>query len=70
MPQFGVPTHYDNTNYGHHLQLTMQQAVLHHFPNVQSTYRFTHRDANVYFTRSCYEQFVVAISRAYTFSLP
>ncbi|KAH9057885.1 nicotinate phosphoribosyltransferase [Lactarius vividus] len=37
-------------------KLTMQQAVLHHFPSVQATYRFTHRDANVYFTRPCYEQ--------------
>jgi nicotinate phosphoribosyltransferase len=52
---------------GHCLQLTMQQAVLHHFPTVQATYRFTHRDTNVYFTRSCYETFVVAISRAHTF---
>ena len=54
-------------NHGHLLQLTMQQAVLHHFPGVQATYRFTHRDANVYFTRSCYEKFLVTISRAHTF---
>ncbi|KAI0270803.1 Quinolinate phosphoribosyl transferase [Russula aff. rugulosa BPL654] len=33
--------------------LTMQQAVLHHFPEAQTTYKFTHRDANVYFTRQC-----------------
>ena len=51
------------------IQLTMQQAVLHHFPTVETTYRFTHRDANVYFNRACYEMFVVAISRAHTFSL-
>ncbi|KAH9178346.1 nicotinate phosphoribosyltransferase [Lactarius sanguifluus] len=50
-------------------KLTMQQAVLHHFPSVQATYRFTHRDANVYFTRPCYEQFVVAISQFTTLSL-
>ncbi|KAH8994801.1 nicotinate phosphoribosyltransferase [Lactarius akahatsu] len=50
-------------------KLTMQQAVLHHFPSVQVTYRFTHRDANVYFTRSCYEQFVVAISQFTALSL-
>jgi len=50
-------------------KLTMQQAVLHHFPSVQATYRFTHRDANVYFTRSCYERFVVAISQFTTLSL-
>ncbi|KAI0249857.1 nicotinate phosphoribosyltransferase [Lactifluus subvellereus] len=47
----------------------MQQAVLHHFPDAQSTYRFTHRDANVYFTRPCYEQFVAAISQFSTLSL-
>lgn len=47
----------------------MQQAVLHHFPTVQATYRFTHRDANVYFTRTCYEMFVVAISQFHILSL-
>jgi nicotinate phosphoribosyltransferase len=50
-------------------KLTMQQAVLHHFPGVQATYRFTHRDANVYFTRSCFKQFVEAISQFSTLSL-
>ncbi|KAF8274821.1 nicotinate phosphoribosyltransferase [Lactarius quietus] len=50
-------------------KLTMQQAVLHHFPSVQTTYRFTHRDADVYFNRSCYEQFVVSISQFSTVSL-
>lgn len=50
-------------------KLTMQQAVLHHFPTVQATYRFTHRDANVYFTRTCYEMFVVAISQFHILSL-
>jgi nicotinate phosphoribosyltransferase len=50
-------------------KLTMQQAVLHHFPTVQATYRFTHRDANVYFTRTCYEMFVGAISQFHILSL-
>jgi len=42
-------------------KLTMQQAVLHHFPDVQATYRFTHRDKNIYFTRTCIEQFHAAV---------
>ena len=45
----------------------MQQAVLHHFPDAQSTYQFTHRDANIYFTRQCYEQFATTIPRAHAF---
>jgi len=44
---------------------SMQQAVLHHFPDAQSTFKFTHRDAGVYFNRQCYEQFVAVIPRAY-----
>ncbi|KAI0313181.1 nicotinate phosphoribosyltransferase [Amylostereum chailletii] len=43
-------------------KLTMQQAVLRCFPDVQSTYRFTHRDKDVYFTRACYERFKEAVS--------
>ena len=37
----------------------MQQAVLHHFPDAQSTYQFTNRDASIYSTCQCYEQFAV-----------
>ncbi|EGN99004.1 hypothetical protein SERLA73DRAFT_108274 [Serpula lacrymans var. lacrymans S7.3] len=43
-------------------KLTMQQAVLSHFPEAQATYRFTHRDNNVYFTRSCIDEFESALS--------
>jgi nicotinate phosphoribosyltransferase len=43
----------------------MQQAVLHHFPEAQATYRFTHRDTDVFFTRKCIEEFKVAVSRTY-----
>ncbi|KAI0259862.1 nicotinate phosphoribosyltransferase, partial [Gloeopeniophorella convolvens] len=50
-------------------QLTMQQAVLHHFPDAQCTYRFVHRDPDVYFTRACYEQFVASISQFSTLAL-
>ncbi|KAI9462158.1 nicotinate phosphoribosyltransferase [Russula earlei] len=50
-------------------KLTMQQAVLHHFPSAHTTYRFTHRDAGVYFTRQCYEEFVAAVPQFSTLSL-
>ncbi|KZT63456.1 nicotinate phosphoribosyltransferase [Daedalea quercina L-15889] len=42
---------------------TMQQAVLHHFPDVHATYRFTHRDKDVPFTRECIDAFREAVSR-------
>ncbi|KAI0714393.1 nicotinate phosphoribosyltransferase [Cerioporus squamosus] len=38
-------------------KFTMQQAVLQHFPGVEGTYRFTHRDKDVYFTRECFDHF-------------
>ncbi|EJF55844.1 nicotinate phosphoribosyltransferase [Dichomitus squalens] len=38
-------------------KFTMQQAVLQHFPGVEGTYRFTHRDKDVYFTRECFDRF-------------
>lgn len=41
----------------------MQQAVLHHFPDVQATYRFTHRDKDVPFTRECIDTYRAAVSR-------
>jgi len=41
----------------------MQQAVLHHFPEAQATYRFTHRDTDVFFTRKCIEEFETAVSQ-------
>jgi nicotinate phosphoribosyltransferase len=40
----------------------MQQAVLHHFPDAQATYRFTHRDKTTIFTRHCVEQFQIAVN--------
>ncbi|KIP05702.1 hypothetical protein PHLGIDRAFT_107887 [Phlebiopsis gigantea 11061_1 CR5-6] len=42
-------------------KFTMQQAVLRHFPDVQASYRFTHRDQDVYFSRECYNLFVDSI---------
>lgn len=41
----------------------MQQAVLQHFPDIQSTYRFTNRSANVQFSRQCIESFRASVAR-------
>ena len=38
-------------------QLSMQQAVLTHFPNVDASYRFTNRTLEDTFTRKCFELF-------------
>ncbi|EEB87499.1 hypothetical protein MPER_15133, partial [Moniliophthora perniciosa FA553] len=44
--------------------LTMQQAVLHHFPSTSASYRFTNRDKpHVTFSRACYESFKSSVSR-------
>lgn len=51
-------------------KLTMQQAVLHHFPDAQATYRFTHRDKDVPFTRECVDAYKAAVSRALDPSWP
>jgi len=44
-------------------KLTMQQAVLRHFPTTQATYRFTNRDKNTLFSRQCVERFRTAVSQ-------
>ncbi|KAG6907090.1 hypothetical protein DXG01_010624 [Tephrocybe rancida] len=44
-------------------KLTMQQAVLHHFPNVEATYRFTNRDKSRLFSRQSIERFRTAVSQ-------
>ncbi|TFY72056.1 hypothetical protein EVG20_g970 [Dentipellis fragilis] len=43
-------------------KFTMQQAVLQHFPDAKSTYRFTHRDKNVFFTRRSVDIFREAVT--------
>jgi nicotinate phosphoribosyltransferase len=43
----------------------MQQAVMHHFPDAQATYRFAHRDTDVFFTRESIEEFKIAVSRTF-----
>jgi len=42
-------------------QLSMQQAVLTHFPNIKATYRFTNRTLEDTFTRRCFELFKKSI---------
>jgi len=43
----------------------MQQAVLHHFPDIQATYRFTNRNSTALFSRQCIERFRTAVSSLY-----
>lgn len=50
-------------------KLTMQQAVLQHFPTAQATYRFTNRDKNTLFSRQCIERFRTAVSQFTDLSL-
>ncbi|KAL0954721.1 hypothetical protein HGRIS_003674 [Hohenbuehelia grisea] len=45
------------------LALTMQQAVLHHFPRAQATYKFTNRDKSTLFSRQCADRFRAAVSQ-------
>ncbi|KAH7928289.1 nicotinate phosphoribosyltransferase [Leucogyrophana mollusca] len=56
--QYLMPSILDTDLY----KFTMQQAVLHHYPNVAGAYRFTHRDKDVYFPRACIDAFREAIS--------
>jgi nicotinate phosphoribosyltransferase len=47
----------------------MQQAVLKHYPDVQASYRFTHRDKSRTFSRACFERFQESVRRACAFPL-
>ncbi|KAJ7650585.1 nicotinate phosphoribosyltransferase [Roridomyces roridus] len=44
-------------------KLTMQQAVLHHFPDTRASYKFTLRDKSVNFTKGAFEIFKDAVSQ-------
>jgi nicotinate phosphoribosyltransferase len=46
-------------------QLTMQQTVLHHYPDLPVTYRFTNRSSSTLFSRQCIDLFRTAISRPF-----
>ncbi|KAG6877512.1 hypothetical protein C0993_006462 [Termitomyces sp. T159_Od127] len=50
-------------------KLTMQQAVLHHFPDLSATYRFTNRDKTRLVSRKCVERFRTAVSQFTDLSL-
>jgi nicotinate phosphoribosyltransferase len=50
-------------------KLSMQQAVLHHFPDIQATYRFTNRNSTALFSRQCIERFQTAVSNFTSLSL-
>ncbi|KIO16104.1 hypothetical protein M407DRAFT_86379, partial [Tulasnella calospora MUT 4182] len=49
--------------------LTMQQAVLHHFPEAQVEYRFTNRSKGMRFNTACIDAIVEAINRLEDISL-
>ncbi|KAF7773304.1 hypothetical protein Agabi119p4_5471 [Agaricus bisporus var. burnettii] len=44
-------------------KLTMQQAVLQHFPNVHAVYHFTNRTRTTSFSRQCVDNFQESVSR-------
>ncbi|KAM6504411.1 nicotinate phosphoribosyltransferase [Amanita muscaria] len=43
-------------------KLTMQQAVLYHFPDIDANYRFTNRSHNAQFSLQCAERFLQGFS--------
>ncbi|KAF8753533.1 Nicotinate phosphoribosyltransferase [Rhizoctonia solani] len=45
--------------------LTMQQAILHHFPKADVTYRFTNRAKEMLFSRECFELAKQSIARQF-----
>lgn len=46
-------------------QLTMQNAVLRHFPDSEVVIRFTNRAPEMRFTRECFDWIVERVNRAY-----
>ncbi|KAK2463479.1 hypothetical protein APHAL10511_004565 [Amanita phalloides] len=44
-------------------KITMQQAVLHHFPEVKAKYRFTNRSPDTLFSLQCVERFRATVSQ-------
>ncbi|KAL9714330.1 nicotinate phosphoribosyltransferase [Leucoagaricus gongylophorus] len=43
-------------------KLTMQQAVLHHFPDVQASYRFINRSNTIHFSRRCFQNLRASVA--------
>ncbi|KAJ6494623.1 nicotinate phosphoribosyltransferase [Mycena vitilis] len=50
-------------------KLTMQQAVLHHFPDTQASYKFTMRAKDVVFTKQAFNVFQQTLTRFADLSL-
>lgn len=48
------------------LQLTMQQAILRHFPDTQATYAFTLRNKSAVFTEEAVNAFREAVNRMHS----
>ena len=44
-------------------KLTMQQAILQLFPDVQATYRFTNRNDNIVFSHKCFQSLRASVAR-------
>ncbi|KAJ7127184.1 nicotinate phosphoribosyltransferase [Mycena epipterygia] len=44
-------------------KLTMQQAVLRHFPDTQASYKFTLRDKDIVFTKQAFDKFQETVDR-------
>ena len=44
-------------------KLTMQQAILQLFPDVQATYRFTNRNDNIDFSHECFQSLRASVAR-------
>ncbi|KAF8622569.1 hypothetical protein AX15_006917 [Amanita polypyramis BW_CC] len=59
MPELAVPKSILDTDL---YKMTMQQAVLHHFPQVNAKYRFTNRSRNTLSSLQCVERFRAAVS--------
>ena len=50
-------------------QLSMQQAALTHFPNVEASYNFTNRTLEDTFTRKCFELFKKSVQGLFSWVL-
>ncbi|KAI9567288.1 Quinolinate phosphoribosyl transferase [Boletus coccyginus] len=44
-------------------KFTMQQAIVHHFPETRALYRFIHRDNDVFFPRTCIDLLHKSVQR-------
>jgi nicotinate phosphoribosyltransferase len=66
LPDLAIPKSMLDTDL---YKLSMQQAVLRHFPDIHATYRFTNRNGTALFSRQCIERFQTAVSNFTSLSL-